>query len=71
MAQEYGAMRQQVRDLESRLCDKDKELLTIYRRSSERTQEVLRHRGLWQEERKPLLLRSMSFRSSRLQRSRR
>jgi hypothetical protein len=35
MTQEYGAMCQQVRDLESRLHDKDLELLTIYRHSTE------------------------------------
>jgi hypothetical protein len=35
-----------VRDLESHLRDKDKEVLTIYHRSIERDQELLRHRGL-------------------------
>jgi hypothetical protein len=49
MAQEHGAMCQQVRDLESRLHDKDKELLTIYRHSTERDQELVMHRGLLRE----------------------
>jgi hypothetical protein len=38
-----------VRDLESHLRNKDKELLTIYRRSTERDQELLRHCGLLPE----------------------
>jgi hypothetical protein len=38
-----------VRDLEGRLRDKDKELLTIYRRSTERNQELLKHCGHLQE----------------------
>jgi hypothetical protein len=46
MAQEYGAVQQQVRDLESHLRDKDKELLTIYHRLTKRDQELLRHRDL-------------------------
>jgi hypothetical protein len=49
MAQEYGGMCQQVRDLQSHLRNKDKELLTIYRRSIERDQELLRHRSLLRE----------------------
>jgi hypothetical protein len=36
-------VRQQVRDMESHLYDKNKELLTIYRRLIERDQELLRH----------------------------
>jgi hypothetical protein len=40
-----------VRDLESHLRDKDKELLTIYRRSTEHDQELLRHHSLlWEAE---------------------
>jgi hypothetical protein len=35
--------------MESHLCDKDKELLTIYRHSIERDQELLRRRSLLQE----------------------
>jgi hypothetical protein len=46
MAQEYGVVRQQVRDLEIRLHDKDKELLTIYRRLTEHNQKLLQHHGL-------------------------
>jgi hypothetical protein len=42
-AQEVGAVRQQVRDLESRLRDKEDALLSSLRRSSERDQELLRH----------------------------
>jgi septal ring factor EnvC (AmiA/AmiB activator) len=49
MAQQHGTVRQQVRDLESCLRDKDKELLTIYRQSTKRDQELLRHRGLVRE----------------------
>jgi hypothetical protein len=36
-------MHQQVRDLDSRLHNKDQELLTNYRRLSERDQKLLRH----------------------------
>jgi hypothetical protein len=36
-------VRQQVRDMESHLYNKNKELLTIYRRLIERDQELLRH----------------------------
>jgi chromosome segregation ATPase len=43
MAQENGVVRQQVKDLESRLCDKEEALLSSLRRSSERDQELLRH----------------------------
>jgi hypothetical protein len=46
MAQENGVMRSQVRDLESRLCDKEEALLSSPRRSSERNQELLWHRVL-------------------------
>jgi hypothetical protein len=35
-----------VRDLEIHHHDKDQELLTIYRRSTEHDQELLRHCGL-------------------------
>jgi hypothetical protein len=48
MAQENGAVHQQVRDLESRLHDKDQELLTSYHRSYEHNQELLRHHVLSQ-----------------------
>jgi cell division protein FtsB len=43
MGQEHGAMHQQLRVLESRVRDKDQELLTIYHRSSEHGQELLQH----------------------------
>jgi hypothetical protein len=43
MAQVHGALRQQLRALESHIHDKDHELLTIYRRSIERDQELLQH----------------------------
>jgi hypothetical protein len=49
MAQDHGALRQQLRALESRVNDKDQECLTIYRCSTERNQELLRHRGLLRE----------------------
>jgi hypothetical protein len=39
-------VRQQVRDLESRLRDKEEALLSSLHRSSERDQELLRHRVL-------------------------
>jgi hypothetical protein len=39
-------MHQQVRDLESRLRDKEEALLSSLRRPSERNQELLRHRVL-------------------------
>jgi hypothetical protein len=39
-------VRQQVWDLESRLRDKEETLLSSLRRSSERDQELLRHRVL-------------------------
>jgi chromosome segregation ATPase len=45
-AQEVGAMRQQVRDLECHLHDKEEALLSSLRRSSEHGQELLRHRVL-------------------------
>jgi hypothetical protein len=66
MAQEYGAVRQQVRDLESHLRDKYKKLLTIYHRSTERDQELLRHRNFCRRQRRPPLLRPVSLRSYRL-----
>jgi Mg2+ and Co2+ transporter CorA len=51
MAQESGGMRQQVRDLESCLRDKDEALLSSLRRSSECDQELLQHRVLlWMAE---------------------
>jgi hypothetical protein len=46
MVQEKGVMRQQVRDLESHLSDKEEVLLRSLRHSSERDQELLRHRVL-------------------------
>jgi hypothetical protein len=49
MAQEYGVVHQQVRGVESRLNDKDLELLTIYHHSTERDQELLRHHDLLRE----------------------
>jgi hypothetical protein len=49
MAQEHGALHQQLRVLESHVRDNDQELLTIYRRSTERDQELLRHRSLLRE----------------------
>jgi hypothetical protein len=45
-AQEVGVVRQQIRDLESRLRDKEEALLSSLHRSSERDQELLRHRVL-------------------------
>jgi hypothetical protein len=36
-------------DLESRICDKDQELLTVYHHSIERDHEVLWHRSLLRE----------------------
>jgi hypothetical protein len=48
---ENGTVRQQVRDLESRLCDKEEALLSSLRHSSERDQELLWHRVLlWMAE---------------------
>jgi hypothetical protein len=41
MAQEHGALRQQLRAPESRVHEKDQDLLTIYHRSTERDQELL------------------------------
>jgi hypothetical protein len=49
MAQEHDALHQQLRVLESHVRDNDQELLTIYRRSTERDQELLRHRSLLRE----------------------
>jgi hypothetical protein len=46
MAQENGVVCQQVRDLESHLRDKDEALWNSYRHSSERNQELFRHRVL-------------------------
>ena len=46
MAQEVGAVRQQVRDLESRLHNKEEALLSSLCRSSKRDQELLWHRVL-------------------------
>jgi hypothetical protein len=45
-AQEVGAMRQQVRDFESRLHDKEEALLSSLHHSSDRDQELLRHHAL-------------------------
>jgi chromosome segregation ATPase len=45
-AQEVGVVRQQVRDLESRLHDKEEALLSSFRRSSKSDQELLRHHVL-------------------------
>jgi hypothetical protein len=45
-AQEVGAMCQQVRDMEGRLHDKEDALLSNLHHSSERDQELLRHRVL-------------------------
>jgi hypothetical protein len=49
MAQEHGALHQQLRALESRVCDKDQKLLIVYRHSTERDQELLQHRSLLRE----------------------
>jgi hypothetical protein len=46
MAQENGVVGQQVRDLESRLRDKEEALLSNLCHSFERDQELLRHRVL-------------------------
>jgi chromosome segregation ATPase len=48
MAHENGVVHQQIRDLESRLHDKDEALLSNLRHSSEHDQELLRHRVLLQ-----------------------
>jgi septal ring factor EnvC (AmiA/AmiB activator) len=53
MAHEHGALRQQLRALESRIRDKDQEILTIYRRSTERDQELHRHRISCARQRRP------------------
>jgi hypothetical protein len=45
-AQEVGVMRQQVKDLESCLHDKEEALLSSLHHSSERDQELLRYRVL-------------------------
>jgi hypothetical protein len=51
MAQENGVVRQQVRDLESHLRDKEEALLSSLHRSSEHDQELLRHYALlWMAE---------------------
>jgi hypothetical protein len=42
MVQENGVVRQQVRDLECRLRNKDEVLLNSYHRSSKRDQELLK-----------------------------
>jgi hypothetical protein len=49
MAQEHGALHQQLRALESCVRDKDQELLTIYRHSTEHDQELLWHHDLLRE----------------------
>jgi chromosome segregation ATPase len=49
IGQEHGALCQQLRALESRIRDMDQELFTIYRRLTERDQELLRHRSLLRE----------------------
>jgi hypothetical protein len=46
MAQEHGTLRQQLRTLESRIRDKDQELLTVYRHSTKHDHELLRHHDL-------------------------
>jgi hypothetical protein len=46
MAQENGVVRQRVRDLESRLRAKEEAVLSTLCHSSERGQELLRHRVL-------------------------
>jgi chromosome segregation ATPase len=45
-AQEVGVVRQQVRDLESHLHNKEEALLSSFRRSSKSDQELLRHHVL-------------------------
>jgi hypothetical protein len=45
-AHEVGVVRQQVRDLESHLCDKEEAFLSSLHRSSERDQELLWHHVL-------------------------
>jgi hypothetical protein len=46
---EHGTLCQQLRALESRIRDKDQELLTIYRHSTEHHQELLWHHNLLHE----------------------
>jgi hypothetical protein len=46
MGQEHSALCQQLMDLESHICDKDQELLTIYRHSTQRDHELLWHHNL-------------------------
>jgi hypothetical protein len=48
MAQENGIVRQQVKDLESRLRDLEEALLSSLRCSSKRDQELLQHHILLQ-----------------------
>jgi hypothetical protein len=45
-AQEVGVVRQQVKNLESHLHDKEEALLSSLRRSSKRDQELLQHHVL-------------------------
>jgi hypothetical protein len=49
MDQEHGALPQQLRALESRIRDKDQELLTIYHHSTKHYQELLWHCSLLHE----------------------
>jgi hypothetical protein len=53
-------MRQQVRDLESHLHDKEEALLSSLRHSFERDQELLRHRVLLRRLRSPSRLMPVS-----------
>jgi hypothetical protein len=43
---ENGTVRQQIRDLKCRLCDKDEALLSSLHHSSEHDKDLLRHRVL-------------------------
>jgi hypothetical protein len=49
MGLEHVTLLQEIRALESRIRNKDQELLTIYHRSSEHDQELLRHCNLLRE----------------------
>jgi hypothetical protein len=49
MAQEHGALCQQLTALESHVHDKDQELLTVYHCSNKRDQGLLQHHSLLHE----------------------
>jgi hypothetical protein len=70
MAQEHSALRQQLRALESRIRDKDQELLTIYCRSTEHNQGLLWHHSLFREAEEASTVKSrelMDFQAAKAQ----